>query len=154
MHRPFKLIDGRVRLQYWAGFSLLELLVVVALIGILASYAVPTYQQYLQKTRFIEVIHAVRSVRLAQSLCLLQHAGTLQACDSHQELGIADHQATANTTNVSVQNATAIITGEASGAAGGHTYILEPSITDGQLSYTVSGSCIGAGFCESGANIN
>ena len=37
-----------------SGFSLLELLLVVALIGILAAFAVPTYQTYLQKTRFME----------------------------------------------------------------------------------------------------
>ena len=54
------------------GFSLLELLLVVALIGILAAFAVPTYQTYLQKTRFMEVVQLSQAIRVAQSACLLQ----------------------------------------------------------------------------------
>ena len=150
MTEKVRIIDRHLACESRAGFSLLELLVVVALIGILATYAVPTYRHYLQKTRFIEVIQAVHNVRLAQSLCLLQQAGALPQCDSYNKLGLSAPAKTANTTDVTITSSSGLITGTGTAAAGGYTYILTPSSdASDQLSYSIGGTCVSASFCDS-----
>ena len=46
-----------------AGFTLIELMIVVAIIGILAAVALPAYQQYTKKAKMSEVILAASSCR-------------------------------------------------------------------------------------------
>ena len=63
------------------GFTLIELMIVVAIIGILAAVALPAYQDYTKKAKYAEVISVTSGYKTAVAVCA-QEAGALTGCSS------------------------------------------------------------------------
>ncbi|WP_342052285.1 MULTISPECIES: pilin [unclassified Cupriavidus] len=56
--------------QAQKGFTLIELMIVVAIIGILAAIAIPQYQNYIAKSQVSRVVGELSALRTAAELCI------------------------------------------------------------------------------------
>jgi len=133
------------------GFTLIELMIVVAIIGILAAVAIPAYRDYTIKARMSNVIASTMAVKTAMAECL-QDNGALASCDTAAKLGanFTLPAATNDLASVTITAATALITATGTAAAGGYTYTLAPiapAIGDSTINFTIGGTCP-ATFCK------
>jgi len=124
------------------GFTLIELMIVVAIIGILAAVAIPAYRDYVTKSRMSNVISATNGVKTAMALCI-QEQGALASCASYANLGINAPAATTDISSITI-SAAGQITATGTAAAGGYTYIVTagaPAAGDSTINFTITGTC-------------
>jgi type IV pilus assembly protein PilA len=125
------------------GFSLIELMIVIAIIGILAVIAIPSYQSYTKRARFSEVIGATQIFKIAVSLALQQGATLNELINGANGIPLGP-KSTKNLSTIKVENG--IITATGTGLVNNSTYILKPT-ADGNA-WTIGGTCLKAGLCN------
>ncbi len=135
---------NRISKRAQQGFTLIELMIVVAIIGILAAVALPAYQNYVIKAKVGAALSSVASIKTAVGVCSQEAGGVLDTCDSGAA-GIpaftpTKEIASATTTNgvILVTLATGIGTG-----VDGATISFEPTVGSSNLTWkNVPGSTL------------
>lgn len=59
-----------IMMSYIRGFTLIEMMIVIAVIGIIAAIAIPKYQNYIVKAQAGRIIHETGELRLSVEDCL------------------------------------------------------------------------------------
>ena len=150
------------------GFTLIELMIVVAIIGILAAVAIPAYSDYTKKAKATEIVQGTSALKTAVEICIADETvvigGDATTCAGGGTGGVPADMSSADAAtpisgskytkskattargNITVVATTALVA--AAGDAAGIDYTLTPAVGSAGIGWTSSGTCKDNNWCK------
>ena len=132
------------------GFTLIELMIVIAIVAILATVAIPSYQNYTKKAAISELLQAAAPFRSEVELCAYNNGGVDKCNAGAEGIQSAIAQSSQKYLNgITVQKGVINVTGK--NALDSVNYSLTASFNNGAVSWAAKCSdneLFPAGFCS------
>jgi type IV pilus assembly protein PilA len=141
-------------LRYQRAFTLIELMIIIAIIGLLAALSLPAYESYTKKAKFAEAVAAAAPYKSAIAMAIQKNS---PGCRAGATLALSDinagtcgipaaiQTAAGVVSSVTVVNGVITVTGTAE--IDGKTYTLTPQGTIPPVQWREGGTCMAAGLC-------
>ena len=138
----------KIMQQAQRGFTLIELMIVVAIIGILAAVAIPQYQDYVTRAKLSKIAAAVSPVKLAIANFVQENAGGTPPADGWTSIGLPTGGPTGTTeiASWSLETNGAIRVAMQNIGTGYNTGVINfaPQISAGQTALAWTVTCVSA----------
>lgn len=135
------------------GFTLMEMLIVIAIIGILVAIAIPSYRTYTRRAHYTEIVQATETYKLGVEECY-QITGDLANCTDGNDGVPPGVPAGSNNSGlidsiVVKDNGVIVVTPQSKyGIEPTENYLLTPTPQQGKLVWTASGGGVAAGYAD------
>jgi len=131
------------------GFTLIELMIVVAIIGILAAVALPAYKTYSDRAKFAEAVLAATPLKSTIEVAVQTKSPAALADLDGSKLGIpVDVAVTAADHGTAVLDGAITITWRTDTTdLDGITYTLTADGVTAPITWTQGGTCLANGYC-------